>query len=476
MSEQNNNQQGYPQNYQQVNQQGYPQQYQQMNQQNYQQGYVQQPSGQGYQQNVQQVQPQMGQQMMNQGYQQQGYPQQSYQQGYVQQPQYNQQGYPQQGYQQSAGGTTPPKGNKPKTGLIVGIVIAAIALIAGIILLIFKDKIFGGDDEKKTTEEVTTEATLDTAWETTEATTEIATEIEGGYDTPEDLFYNFWQGYDSVNKEQMYQCFYLEDSLAATSAENNYNGAVDMQDEIQVYYDELVTTFEDCSVDVIPDIGVTVVAAKRAHVEVPMLQIVDGDIYDIMDIYDGTIFQLENGKWYLGDMTETEVEVVGVTTGDDGSYDDEGSSVDETMYLGYGDLKAMGSVETGYVDVPSEWILFQEIGGVDADYYYQMCNPDGTAIISMFAWDSELSAYDAACNVYDQLAADESTEEVISAQATIGGYEAYQVYATYDGGTYYLVSYLFRAEDDRLHYVAAEMPSDMANIVLNVEGTFRFVE
>lgn len=468
MSDQNNysqpqyNQQGYPQqDYQQMGQQGYPQQnYQQMGQQGYPQ--------QGYQQMGQQGYPQQNYQQTGQ----QGYPQQNYQQSYQQaaQPQYNQSGY----QQQSAGGTTPPKGNKPKTGLIVGIVIAAIALIAGIILLIFKDKIFGEPTEPT---ETATEATLDTAWETTEPTTEATVEIEGGYDTPEDLIAGFWESYEACDKDKMYQCFYLDDAQGASDAEYNYNNAVAMQNDITIYVDEIVTTYEDCDVAGLAlSIDANVIAAKTFHSEVPMLQIVEGDIYDLLDIYDGTIIQLVNGKWYLATLTETDVQVVGVTTGDDGSNDDTGSTVDESMYLGYGDLKTMGSTEAGYVDVPSDWILFEEIGAIDADYYYQMSNSDASAIITMCAWDNDTTAYDAACSVYDTLAADGTADEVLTAMATIGGYEAYQVYAAYDSGAFYLVTYCFRAEDNRLHYVAVEMPSDMANIVLNVEGTYRFVE
>ena len=100
-----------------------------MSDQNNQQGYVQGGQPQGYpQQNVQ----------MNQ---------QPYGQGYPQQAQMGQNMM--QGYQCPTGGGRPPQPKKSKTGLIVGIVIAAIALIAGIILLVFKDKIFGDEEKKK---------------------------------------------------------------------------------------------------------------------------------------------------------------------------------------------------------------------------------------------------------------------------------------------------------------------------------------
>lgn len=104
---------GYPQ------QQGYPQQnpgQPDYGQQGYgQQGYPQQPGypQQGYGQPGDQQQP---------GYQQQGYPQQ---------PGYPQQGYGQQGYGQPEYGMPPQPPQKKKTGLIVGALIAVVALVAG---------------------------------------------------------------------------------------------------------------------------------------------------------------------------------------------------------------------------------------------------------------------------------------------------------------------------------------------------------
>lgn len=498
MPDQNNYQQGYPQ----MNQQGYqqqpgqPQGYQQgYPQQSYQQNYQQQqgqPQGyqqgypqQGYQQNYQQQPNQL------QGYQQ-GYQQQGYQQNYQQQqgqPQGYQQGYPQQMYQHPiGGGTTPPKSNKSNTGLIVGIIIGAIVLIIGILLLIFRDKIFSSDDDNKTTEEITTEeiTTEDTTWEGTEDTT---TTTEGGYDTPEDVISNFWEGFEYCNETQMYQCFYLEDSQSSKDAEFNYNNAITLQNSVEVHLDDIETTFEDCDASEFPDINATIIEAKKYHSVVPITQDVNGDVYEVNDIYDGIVVKLENNKWYIAVQTETDVEIISQVGEDSGTPDNSGdsgisenpdnsgtsSAYDETQYLGYGDLKPMGDNICGYVDVPSDWVRFQEAGGIiGVDYSYQTSNLIGTAIITMCAYDSQTSAYDAACGMYDSLVAMGDADDVITSEATIGKYDAYQVYATY--GDSYFITYYFRAEDDRLHYVAVEMPADLVNIYMNVEGTFRFEE
>lgn len=457
MPDQNNYQQGYSQqNYQ----QGYPQQ-------NYQQGYLQQ--------NYQQAEPQQGyaQQGYVQQYNQQGYPQQGYQQGYVQQG-YGQQGYAQQNYQQSAGGNNPPKGKKSNKGLIVGIIVAVVALVVGLVLVLFRDNIFGS-------------------------------KIKGGYDTPDALIENFWEGFVNCDKDKIYQCFYLEDPSSEQSAEFNYDNALAKAGTIEVDLDNIEMTFDDYDVDDVPNIGVKVVDAKSCHIEVPMTQEIDGYTYELLDVYDGFVYQLKNDKWYMGDIAETDVQVIDmiggyddpeVTTEDvmditteaatteeatteavvDTTTESGGSTeIDETMYLGYGDLKTMGDSDCGYVDVPSDWVIFVEQGGIpSAESTYQMASPDASAIITMCVFDNGISAYDYASALYETMAADGTADEVVSASATIGGYDAYQVYAVY--GTDYLVTYSFETEDGKLHYVAVEMPDNMSNIGLNVEGSFRFTE
>ncbi len=454
MSDQNNNQQ--------MNQQGYVQQpsqgYQQMNQQ----GYVQQPA-QGYQQINQQgyvQQPAQGYQQMNQ----QGYPQQPAQ-GYAQ-------GYPQQNYQGTTGGR-PPQPKKPKTGLIVGIIIAAVVLIAGIILLVFKDKIFGDDEKETTTTEFVTEPTETQATteepDIDEPTTEIALEDEGGFSEYEDLLPSFWEAFEYCDQDLMNQCFYMPNAESAQAAETNYNNALAKADSVVVDYNNMTVEY-----DVYGETGLVeetiedrdVLEVKQYRCEVPMTQEVEGVSYEIIDIYEGTIYQLDNYQWYLSVMTEVDVQVVG-SSGDDPTT----SATTESQELG--DTKPMGSVECGYVDVPVDWIEFTEIGGIDgADASYQMCSPDVKTIITMCTYSS-VDSYTAACNVYESLAAEGDSLNLVSATATIGGYDAYQVYAEYSD--LYLVTYYFTAEDGLTHYVAVEFPVDQAGspIVQNIETSYR---
>ena len=474
MSDQNNMNQGYPQ-----------QDYNQGYQQNYQQGYPQQQYQQNYQQ--QQYQQNYQQQQYQQNYQQ-GYPQQQYQQNYQQgypQQQYQQmnQGYVAQSYQQPTGGGMPPKGNKPKTGLIVGIIIVAIVLVVGIVLAIFKDKIFGSED-KKTTEEITTEEKTTEEMVLTpdewnpDLTTEESNDDLGGYDTPEDVVSNFWEGFANCDKDQIYQCFYVDYEPCASDAETLYNDSLSNAPSLDIDLNGQVTTFEDTGTEGLADFGLEVLGAKKYFTDIPMTRYKDGVVYEIIDKYEGVVFQLENGKWYLAYQKSLGVDIItvnGEPFEDSGnSSENNGSSdVDETMYLGYGDLKAMGSDYAGYVDVPSDWVIFVESGNMpQADYFYQMSDPTGSTVITMCAYDTDQSAYDAASNLYSNLAAEGDADEVVSAQVTIGGYDAYEVYAVY--GSTYFVAYTFRAEDNRLHYVAIDCNEDSKTIVFNVEGTFRF--
>ena len=451
MSYQNNNPQGYPQQgYQQMNQ-GYPQQgYQQMNQ-----GYPQQT----YQQ-MNQGYPQQSYQQMNQGY-----PQQGYQQG--------NQNYTGQAYQQPGGGGMPPKGNKPKTGLIVGIIIAAIALIAGIILLIFKDKIFGDKEDKKpkkattedvSTEEITTEAyEPDTTWETTEDIVDPVVD-EGGFSDYEDLLPSFWEGFEYCDEDLINQCYYMPHTGSAQAAESNYNNALAKADSVIVHYTDMTVEYDVYGEtgQVEEDIdGREVLQVKQYHCEVPMTQEADGVTYEIVDIYEGTIYQLENYQWYLSTMKEVDVQIIS-------------SSEDDTTTPG--NTKSMGSSQCGYVDVPTDWVEFTEAGGIDGvDASYQMSSPDMKTIVTMCVY-SNIDPYSAASNVYENLSAEGDSLEVVSAMATIGGYEAYQVYAEYSD--VYLVTYFFSAEDGKTHYVAIEFPTDQmgTSIIKNIESSYRLTE
>ena len=440
MSDQNNINQGYPQGqYNQQMAQGYPQQqYQQANQQ-------------GYPQQYQQVN-------------QQGYPQQQYQQV--------NQGYVAQGYQQPTGGGKPPKGNKPKTGLIVGIVIAAIALIAGIILLVFKDKIFGHKD-KGPKETDTTMTELDTAWESTEDY-DNPTSDEGGFSDYEDLLPGFWEAFEYCDEDGINQCFYLPNAESAQAAQTNYNNAVAKADSIEVHYTEMTVEY-----DVYGETGLVeetiedrdVLEVKQYRCEVPMTQEIDGVSYEIIDIYEGTIYQLDNYQWYLSVMTEVDVQIVS-TSGDDTEATTEAATTDTQTT---GDTKPMGNDDCGYVDVPTDWVRFADVDGIDGtEASFQTSTPDGSTIVTMCVINTD--PYTAACNMYNGLAAEEDSIEVVDAMATIGGYEAYQVYAVYTDD--FFVTYFFETEDGKSRYVAIEFPIDQAGstVVQTVESSFRLTE
>ena len=445
-------------NFQQMNQ-GYPQQ-------NYQQAY---PQGQYNQQMNQQGYPQQQYQQVNQ----QGYPQQQYQQ-------VNQQGYPQQqyqqmnqGYQQPTGGGKPPKGNKPKTGLIVGIIIAAVALVAGILLLVFKDKIFGDKDKEPKEPATTMTEEIDTSWDTTEDIDDPVSD-EGGFANHEDLLPSFWEAFEYCDEDLMNQCFYLPNAESAQAAQTNYNNAVAKADSVVVHYTEMTVEY-----DVYGETGLVeetiedreILEVKQYRCEVPMTQEVDGVSYEIIDIYEGTIYQLDNYQWYISVMKEVDVQIVG-----DSEDDTTTTTTTTTEAQELGDTKAMGNDNCGYIDVPSDWVIFYEMGGIQgADDYYQMCSADGKTIITMCVY-STVDAYTAACNVYESLSAEGGTTDLVSATATIGGYDAYQVYGEYSD--LYLVTYFFEAEDGLTHYVAVEFPIDQAGspIVQNIESSYRLTE
>ncbi len=442
-------------------------------QNNMNQGYPQQDYKQVYQQNYQQSYPQQQYQQGNpaQGAQSQTYLQ-NYQQGYQQQYQQMNQGYVAQSYQQPTGGGMPPKGNKPKTGLIVGIVIAAIAIVVGIVLAIFKDEIFGSED-KKTTEEKTTENDVLTPddWNP-DLTTEIAVEDEGGFENYEDLLPSFWEAFEYCDEEGFNQCYYMPNAESAQAAKSNYENAVAKDASVQVHYTEMTAEY-----DMYGEMGLVeetiegrdVLQVKEYHCEVPMTQEVNGVTYEIIDIYEGTIYQLDNYQWYLSVMTEVDVQIV--SSSDDGT---DTPATTETQELG--ETKPMGSAECGYVDVPTDWVEFMEEGGIDGTVAsYQMCSPDMQTIVTMCVYDN-IDPYSAASNIYGSLDAEGDTINLVTAMANIGKYEAYQVYAEYSD--LFLVTYCFTADDGKTHYVAIEFPINQAGSaeVQNIESSYRLTE
>ena len=138
--------------------------------------------------------------------------------------------------------------------------------------------------------------------------------------------------------------------------------------------------------------------------------------------------------------------------------------------------KRIGNDTVGYIDVPSEFVEFKEIGGlqnvVDGVQY---SDATGTAIFTLSAYNnSELTAEQAANNAYLNCKA-ESGSEVTGAEVDIAGYKAKQVYTYYENEKKYLVIWAFETSehDNYTHYLSIEFPENYKDI-WELNQTFGF--
>lgn len=138
--------------------------------------------------------------------------------------------------------------------------------------------------------------------------------------------------------------------------------------------------------------------------------------------------------------------------------------------------KRIGNDTVGYIDVPSEFVEFKEIGGltgvVDGVQY---SDPTGIAVFTLSAYkNSDLTAEQAANNAYLNCQA-ESGSEVKGAEVDIAGYKAKQVYTYYENDGKFLVIWAFETSDhdDYTHYLSIEFPDSYRNI-WELNETFGF--
>lgn len=129
-------------------------------------------------------------------------------------------------------------------------------------------------------------------------------------------------------------------------------------------------------------------------------------------------------------------------------------------------LKRVGDEKTGYVDLTQgDWVKFVEAESMEGTGILSMqqaCTPSQSAIITLTVYEeNNLSVEDVANNVWAACEADGGVD-VTGATQTIGSYEAKQVYCYYEDIQKFLVSWVFKCEDNLIHFVSAEFTQDNA--------------
>ncbi len=144
--------------------------------------------------------------------------------------------------------------------------------------------------------------------------------------------------------------------------------------------------------------------------------------------------------------------------------------------------KRVGTDEFGYVSVPEDWVSFVEAtGGTD----WQYSDPTGTSIITLNTFSTEglteeekkaVSPETAAQSVWFNIENGGGTSAIEGAKVEFAGFEAYQVYAAYEDGTF-LVTWCFEPGDGQIHYAAAEGTGDgVSEVVSILESTWAMSE
>lgn len=159
----------------------------------------------------------------------------------------------------------------------------------------------------------------------------------------------------------------------------------------------------------------------------------------------------------------------GTTTSyDDYDNDDEDyyDNDDDNTYIA-DENQRIGNSTVGYIDAPSDFVVFNEVDGLEGLDGVQYSDATGTSIITMQAYE-DIDAYDMANNVYNHFASDSAVDEssLSSASVTIGGYDAYQVYCYYPDDHMYVVTWCFNVSDvdSYGHYIAIEFDSDYSDL------------
>lgn len=153
----------------------------------------------------------------------------------------------------------------------------------------------------------------------------------------------------------------------------------------------------------------------------------------------------------------TSVSSVTTETNDTASLTDASGSFTYT-----GELQWIGDEEHGYLQVPADYMVFQD---VDVSGLVQYCyGPYNIVTLQRFGGTS---ADIAAQNLYANLSLENNCERLETAEVPIATYEAKQIYAYYSDTMQYLVIWLIPDPEDNTscYYLAMEFTEDEAELV-----------
>ena len=340
-------------------------------------------------------------------------------------------------------------------------------------------------ENKTDTTELSEVSETEMTTETTEEVTETAAAEPLEYSNP-DYHYSIelpsiWKKYDNAEQAGYlvmggnYDFFMNEnrDSIMVSKKDGTYDDSVFIQ------------TFKQ-SVDTVVGSKYTLVSSQECKAgNIEGITQVIWAVNDPSDNYIYTVYYYyyDNDE-APEDLTDTLLNSIKFGTNSANAAETSAETTTETVaetfsssgFYNESNTKRIGNDTVGYIDVPSEFVEFKEIGGltgvVDGVQYSDVT---GTAIFTLSAYkNSDLTAEQAANNAYLNCQA-ESGSEVKGAEVDIAGYKAKQVYTYYENDGKFLVIWAFETSDhdDYTHYLSIEFPDSYRNI-WELNETFGF--
>ena len=131
------------------------------------------------------------------------------------------------------------------------------------------------------------------------------------------------------------------------------------------------------------------------------------------------------------------------------------------------DTKVIGSEEYGYVKVPKDWIDFKDINGGN-DIQSSDTSSYNVVTLNIFRpnqlgiSEAEYASIDpkqVANSVYTKHKNSQMFEKMSGTKSKIGGYDAYVINTLTNTGKYF-ITYIFKADDGKIHYTSIEGDKD----------------
>ena len=137
------------------------------------------------------------------------------------------------------------------------------------------------------------------------------------------------------------------------------------------------------------------------------------------------------------------------------------------------DTQVIGSDEYGYVKVPKKWVHFKDInGGNDIQYSdvstYNIITLNIYRPSQLGISEAEYASIDpklVANSVYTKHKNSQLFEKMSGTKSKIGGYDAYVINTLTKTGKYF-VTYIFKADDGKIHYTSIEGDKDTVDTMI----------